>query len=158
MKTLKVFLTVVLLFAITISFAQKVDYNGTTYRVKGNAIFMGKNDVTSTLSPDEQANIKNRLSKQILADKKLKEAEKAQKKAEKSQKKAEKKQRAAEKKIKQAEKAKDNYSDAQNKYKKELKKHQKLQSKGKLSPEDEINWQKKLEGLKNKIDKLKRKL
>ena len=158
MKTLKVFLTAIFLFAITVSFAQKVDYNGTTYRVKGNTIFMGKSDITSTLSPEEQANIKNRLSEQIIADKKLKEAEKAQKKAEKSQRKAEKKQKDAEKEIKKAEKAKKRYTDAQDKYEKELKKHQKLQEKGKLSPQDEIKWQKKLESLKSKIDKLKRKL
>ena len=43
MKTLKLFLTTIFLLAITISFAQKVDYNGTIYIVKGNAIFMGKN-------------------------------------------------------------------------------------------------------------------
>jgi len=155
---LKLMITTLFLFAAAICYSQKVAYNGVTYLVKGNSIFMGKNDVTSTLSPEQQANIKKTLSRKILADKKIKEAEKAQNKAETSQKKAEKKQRAAEKKIKKAEKAKDNYSDAQNKYKKDLKKHQKLQSKGNLSPEDEIKWQKKLESLKIKIDKLKRKL
>lgn len=158
MKTLKVFLTTVLLFVITLSFAQKVDYNGATYWVKGDAIFMGESDITSTLSIEEQANIKNRLSEQILADEKLKTAEKAQNKAEKAQRKAEKKQKAAEREIRKAEKAKKNYANSENKYKKELKRYQKLQDKGKLSPEDEIKWQNKLDGLKSKIERLKRKL
>ena len=151
MKTLKLFLTTIFLFAITISFAQKVDYNGTIYTVKRNAIFMGKSDVTSTLSPEEQVNIKNRLSKQISADKKLKTAKKAQKKAEKAQNRAKKRQRAAEKKIK-------TYADAKNKYERGLKKYQKLQKKGKVSSEDEVKWQKKLKGLKIKLEKLKRKM
>jgi len=158
MKTLKLFLTTIFLLAITISFAQKVDYNGTTYSVKGNAIFMGKSDITSTLSPEEQANIKNRLSEQILAEKKLKEAEKAQKRAEKKQKAAEKKQKKAENEIKKKEKAKKNYSDAQDRYEKELKRHEKLRNKGKLSPEDEAKWQRKLEGLQNNIEKSRKKM
>lgn len=158
MKTLKSIITTLFLFAVCINYAQKVEYDGVTYLVKGNAIFMNKIDVTNTLSPEQQVVIKNKLSEEILANKKLKAAEKAQKKAEKAQNKAEKKEKAAEKQIKKAEKAKDKYTDAQNKYEKELKKHQKLQEKGKLSTEDEVKWQKKLGDLKSKIDKLKKKM
>jgi hypothetical protein len=158
MKTLKLVITTLFVFAVSIGFAQKVDYGGVTYLVKGNSIFMDKIDITNTLSYEEQAGIKNALSQQILAEKKLKEAERAQKKAEKAQRKAEKKQKAAEKKIKKAETAKKKYEDAQSKYEKELKKYQKLQFKGKLSPEDEIKWQKKLAGLKANIEKLKNRL
>ena len=103
-----------------------------------------KIDVTNTLSQEEQTTIKNRLSEQIFAEKKLKEEEKAQKKAEKRIKAAEKKQKKAEKQLKANEKAKKNYADVQEKYEKELKRHKKLSDKGKLSPEDEIKWQKKL--------------
>ena len=158
MKKLKVVLTVILLFMFVIAQAQKVQYNGKNYLVKGNDIFVDKVDVTNTLSIEDQNRIKNKLSEQILADKKLKENEKAEKKAEKRIKAAEKKQKKAEKQLKANEKAKKNYADVQEKYEKELKRHKKLSDKGKLSPEDEIKWQKKLESLKKKIEKLKRKL
>lgn len=158
MKNLKVVLTAILLCAFAIVQAQKVEYNGKEYVVKRNAIFVDRVDVTNTLSAEVQANIKNRLSEQILAERNLKNAEKAQKKAEKAQKKAEKAQKKAEKEIKRAENAKKKYENALNKYENAQKKHTKLSSKGKLSPEDEIKWQKKLEGLKSNIEKLKGKL
>ena len=106
MKTIKILITIILLFGVTISQAQKVEYNGVNYVVKKNAIFMDGKDITTSLSPEQQANIKNRLSQQILADKKLKEAQKEQKKAEKRQKAAEKRQKKAENEIKKKEKAK----------------------------------------------------
>ena len=81
-----------------------------------------------------------------------------QKKTEKQKKKAEKKLKKAEKEVKKHAKAQDNFSDAKKKYDKEFKKYQKLKSKGKLSPEDEVKWLKKLEGLQKKIDKTERKL
>lgn len=158
MKSIKVLITIILLFGVTISQAQKIEYNGVNYVVKKNAIFMDGKDITNTLSLEEQVNIKNTLSQKILTDKKLKEAEKAQKKSEKKQKAAEKKQKKAENEIKKKEKAKKNYSEAQNRYEKELKRHEKLRNKGKLSPEDEVKWQKKLDGLQNKIEKAKRKM
>ena len=111
MKKLKVVLTVILLFMFVIAQAQKVQYNGKIYLVKGNAIFVDKVDVTNTLSIEDQNRIKNKLSEQILADKKLKENEKAEKKAEKRIKAAEKKQKKAEKQLKANEKAKKNYAD-----------------------------------------------
>lgn len=158
MRLIKLFITIIFLFGVTISQAQKIEYNGVNYVVKKNAIFMDGNDITNTLSLEEQVNIKNALSQKILTDKKLKEAEKAQKKAEKAQKKAEKAQKKAENEIKKKEKAKKKYSDAQKRYEKELKRHEKLRNKGKLSPEEEIKWQKKLDGLQNKIEKAKRKM
>jgi protein subunit release factor B len=158
MKTIKILITIILLFGVTISQAQKVEYNGVNYVVKKNAIFMDGKDITTSLSPEQHANIKNRLSQQILADKKLKEAQKEQKKAEKRQKAAEKRQKKAENEIKKKEKAKKNYSDAQDRYEKQVKRHEKLKNKGKLSPEDEVKWQKKLEGLQKQIEKTKRKM
>lgn len=165
MKKIKVVLTAILLVAFTMVQAQNIEYNGVKYLVKKNAIFVDKVDVTNTLSLEEQASIKNALSEQILAEKRLKEAEKAQKEAEKAQRKAEKKQKAAEKKQKKAEKeikakekAKQKYADAQENYEKALKRSEKLRERGKLSPVDEVKWQKKLEGYKNKIEKAKRKL
>ncbi|MDV7186774.1 hypothetical protein R3X25_05720 [Lutibacter sp. TH_r2] len=158
MKKLKVIITTILLFAFVIVQAQKVEYNGKNYMVKGTTIFIDKVDVTNTLSQEEQTNIKNRLSEQIVAKNKLNTATKAQRKAEKKQRKAEKKQKNAEKELKAKERVQKKYSDAQKKYKKELKRSEKLRGKGKLSPEDETKWQKKLESLKKKSEKLKSKL
>ncbi|WP_111706896.1 hypothetical protein [Lutibacter citreus] len=158
MEKLKGIVLFVFLFVFTIVQAQKVEFNGVKYMVKKNAIFVDKLDVTNTLSQEKQVNIKNRLSEQISAEKKLDEAKKAQRNAEKAQKKAEKKQKKAENKIKEKEKLKKNYTDAKEKYKKELKRHDKLRDKGKLSIEDETKWQEKLKGYQKKIDKAKRKL
>ena len=65
--------------------------------VKRDVIFMNGKDITSSLSLEQQVNIKNKLSQQLLAEEKLNAAEKAQNKAEQ-------KMRAAEKKMKRAEK------------------------------------------------------
>ena len=160
MKNLKGLVTTIFLFAVVLVQAQKVELNGVDYVVKKNAILVDKVDVTSTLSPEMQASIKNRLNAQILAEKRLAEAKKAQKAAEKAQKKAKKKQKAAdkelkkaEKKLKNKEKAKARYEVAKKDLEKNIEKHQKLQEKGKLSPQDEIKWQKKLEKSRNKIEK-----
>lgn len=158
MKTLKLVIFTLFIFATSLCYSKNVKNCGVTNLEKDKSISMAENDVTSTLSSEQQTTIKNNLDQEILTDKKIKEAEKAKKKAEKARKKAEKKQKAAEKQLKKAEKAKKNYFDTQKKYERELKKHQKLQSKGKLSPENEIKWQKKLDGLKNKIEKFRKKL
>jgi len=154
----KLLLTGMFLLFFTFVQAQKVEYDGKKYQVKGEKIFFEDQDITETLSFEEQNAIKNKLSEQLVSEKKIKEAEKAQKKAEKAQKRAEKAQRKAENELKQKEKARKNYADAQKRYEKEMRKYEKLSKKGKLSPEDEGKWQKKLESLKNKIDKTKRKL
>ena len=158
MKRFKLLITTVFLLFFTFIQAQQVEYGGKSYEVKGDKIFLEKNDVTDKLSFDERNEIKNINSEQLLAERKIKEAEKAQKKAEKKQKEAEKKQKKAENEIKQKEKQKKNFNEAQDKYEKEIRQFEKQRKKGKLSPQDEEKWQKKIKELRNKLDKAKKKI
>ena len=151
MKKLNIVLTTILLLTATIIQAQKVDYYGVDYTLKGKSIYMDKVDVTSTLSRKEQANIKDKLNEQILAEKNLMKVEK-QRKAD------EKEQIKAEKEIKSKARAQGDYGDAQEKYKKELKRRNELRDKGKLSPKEEEKWAKKLRNYDKKTKKIKARL
>jgi chromosome segregation ATPase len=154
------FLGVLVLFlALTLTAqAQQVDYNGNTYKIKGKTILKDKEDVTNTLSVEDQTGIFEALSKQKAIEAERKEAEKAIKKAESEQKKAEKKQKKAEKELKAKEKAQSNFEDANDDYIKAISKYEKLKNRGKLSPNDEAKWLEKIQDLKEDIDKAKRKL
>jgi len=158
MKKIKLIAVLIFLFTITIVQAQKIEYNGVQYVVKSDVIFIDGKDITSSLSQEQQVNIKNKLSQQQLAEEKLKAAEKAQNEAERKMRTSEKRMKRAEKELKKKETALKKYEEAQKQYEKELKKHERLSKKGKLSPDDEEKWKKKLEGLRNKSEKLKRKM
>ncbi|MEZ4840153.1 MAG: hypothetical protein R2821_01180 [Flavobacteriaceae bacterium] len=158
MKKTKFLLLLFVLFFVSVAHAQKVEHEGKEYKVKGSKILLNDEDVTTQLTEEQQKEIKRKLKEKLDKEEKIKKAEKAQKKSEKKQKAAEKQQKKAEKEVKKHAKAQDNFSDAKKKYDKEFKKYQKLKSKGKLSPEDEVKWLKKLEGLQKKIDKTERKL
>ena len=158
MKNVTLFIAFVCLFMVTILNAQQVEHEGKEYRVKGEKIFLNGVEVTANLSADEQLVIKNKLKNKIATDKKIKSAENAQKQAENKQKKAEKKQKKAENELKKRQKVEKNYSDSQKKYSKEIKKYEKLMKKGKLSSDDEVKWHKKLEIMKIKVEKNKKKL
>ena len=153
MKNVKLFIAIVCLFMVTILNAQQIEHNGKEYRVKGEKIFLNGVEVTADLSADEQLVIKNKLKNKIATDKKIKSAEKAQNKAENKQKKAEKKQKQAEKELKKREKTQKNYENAQQRYSDAQNKYEKLKNRGKLSPVDEAKWLKKLENLKENLDK-----
>jgi hypothetical protein len=56
--------------------AQEINFNGTAYKVKGDAILKDGADVTNTLSAEEQISIKDALSKQEALNKEREEAEK----------------------------------------------------------------------------------
>ena len=151
-------------FAISLQ-AQEVNFNGATYKIKGKTILQEGADVTTTLSAEEQAGVWDAFNKQkalekerAAAEKAIKKAEKEQKKAEKEQKKAEKAQKKAEKELKARQKAQSKFEDANEDYKDGLAKYEKLKEKGKLSPNDEAKWLKKIEGLKEDIEKAKKKL
>jgi len=158
MKNVKLFIAIVCLFMVTILNAQQIEHEGKEYRVKGEKIFLNGVEVTADLSADEQLVIKNKLKKKIALDKKIKSAEKAQKQAENKQKKAEKKQKQAEKELKKREKIQKNYKNAQQKYSAAQNKYEKLKNRGKLSPVDETKWLKKLESLKESLDKNEKRL
>ena len=153
-KNIKLAISMLLLFVIAIVHAQKVEYQGKEYKVKKDLIFLDGIDVTPNLTVSEQTAIKDALKRQM----DLEKAEKEQKKAEKKQKQAEKKQKKAEKEVKKREKAQSNLEKAHKKYKKDTEKYEKLKTKGKLSPEDEGKWLKKLEKQKEKIEKAEKKV
>ena len=141
--------------------AQKVESNGTEYKVKGEKIFKNGEDVTDLLTEAEKLQIKNALAEKIKKEKANKEKEKVKsdlKKKEKKHKKSEKKQKKAEKELKQNEKANSRFIKAERKYEKEQKKYNRLKDKGKLSPVAEEKMLKKLKKLKSNLDKTKRKL
>lgn len=137
--------------------AQKIEYTGKKYLVKGESIFLGKKDITSSLSYEDQINIKNALSEK-LANEKIREAEKAQTKAEKALKKSEKARKKSESELKRKVKAQNDLTKSQKKLKAASKKYGKLKKSGKLSPEDDLNWEKKLENLQKDIQNNKNKL
>ncbi len=152
-KINSIFLFAALLLC-SFTFAQKVTYQGKDYKIKGDKIFIGKEDITASLSVQEQSNIKSHLQKNL----DLAKAEKQRKKAEKKQKKTEKEHKKAENAIKKQKKAVDNLAKSKKKLEKESMKFDKLKAKGKLSPEDEIKWLKKLEKLQAKIGKAQKKV
>lgn len=153
-------LLAVLLF-LTLTFnaqAQDINFNGTTYKIKGKTILKEGVDITNTLTAEEQTGIWEAFKQQEALEKERKAAEKAIKKAEKEQKQAEKRQKKAEKALKAKEKAQDRFEDANDDYNKAVKKYEKLKKKGKLSPNDEAKWLEKIEKYKETIEKTKKKL
>lgn len=87
-----------------------------------------------------------------------KEKEKAKKEAEKEKKELAKEKKELAKKEKNAQKAKDKFNNANDNYEDNLAKYEKLKSKGKLSPNAEDKWLKKIDGLKQNIEKARRRL
>lgn len=72
-----------LLFSV-LTFGLEVISNGTTYKVKGKAIFQDGVDITSTLTVEQENEIRASLDEQVRVEKEVKKAEQAQKKAEKN--------------------------------------------------------------------------
>lgn len=138
--------------------AQEVNYNGTTYKIKGKTILQEKADITATLSAEDQSGIWDAFNKQKALDKERLEAEKTLKKAEKEKQKAEKKQKQAEKELKAKQKAQSKFNKANDDYNKASKKFEKLKERGKLSPNDEEKWLKKIDNLNKDIEKTRKKL
>ena len=161
MKTTKFIITICLLFFIISVTAQKVEYQGKEYKIKKDLIFLDGVDVTPNLTVSEQTAIKDSLKRQIALEKaeaEQKKAEKERKKAEKKQKQAEKAQKKAENEVKKREKAQSNLAKSQKKYKRDTEKYENLKTKGKLSPEDEGKWLKKLNKQKENIEKAEKKV
>lgn len=169
---MKLWIIILFLGIGLVASAQEVDYNGIKYEVKGDAIFKDGKDVTSTLSLEKQKEIKTILKKtgvtameaaaavekEAIAkkaskdaeraaekiEKEQKDAEKALKQAEKARKKAEKEQKKAEKALKKKQNAQDAFAKASKRLSKNQAKYDKLKRKGKLSPNEDEDWLKKL--------------
>jgi predicted DNA-binding protein (UPF0278 family) len=155
---MKLWIIVVLIGFNMVLNAQEVIKDGKRYEVKKGKIFHEGNDVTSTLSVEDQNNIRLRFEK-ASEDLKMKEKlEKEARKAEKAQKKAEKKQKQAENALRKREKAQDNYDKAIKKLEQAQSKYEKLKRKGKLSPKEEAKWLEKLDNLSQSSEKAKKKL
>lgn len=170
MKLLTVF---VLFFGFAIaSQAQDVNFNGNTYTIKGKKILMEGADVTTVLSAENQAGVWQAFKEQeallkaqeqaIKAEKELEKAEKAAakeaKKLEKERKAIEKEKKRVEKFLKAKEKAQSNFEDATKNYNNGVEKYEKLKNKGKLSPNDEAKWLKKINKLQENLQKAQGKL
>ena len=145
--------------------AQEVERNGKKYIVKKDRILQDGNDVTSTFSLEEQSKIKDEFSRLVeeiklkeKEEKRFKKAEKDQKNAEKDRKRAESKQKKAEKELKQAQRINSNYEKAKKNYTQAQSKYERLKERGKLSPNDEAKWLKKLESLTEKLKKAEKRL
>jgi hypothetical protein len=155
---MKFFVIVLFFGCYFIGQAQEIDINGTIYTVKKEAIFKNGMDVTETLTLEERKEIKANLEEKIRQEKAKEETEKKIEKAEKEQKRAENKQKKAEKALKKREKEHSNFEKSVKKHEDAISKYEKLKRKGKLSPEDEGKWLKKIDKLKEANEKAQRKL
>lgn len=135
--------------------SQEVIKDGKAYEVKGKAIFHDGVDITADLLSDEKSAIFKSHKAFI---KETKAAEKAQKKAEKAFKNAEKAQKKAEKELKNKEKALEKFNKATRKLEQNQIKYETQKNKGRLSPNDESKWLKKLDGYKRNVEKARRKI
>nr|WP_321232539.1 hypothetical protein [uncultured Psychroserpens sp.] len=166
---------IIIIFLMAFSFtmnAQQVEKDGKTYEVKKEKIFLDGKEITETLSLEEKAlilkeaaTISGKMKIKEKAEKEAKKAQKASEKLEKDNKRAEKAQKRAERDAKKAEKALKKKQKAQNRYEKAnkrlkvaQKKYDKLKKKGKLSPNDELKWIDKLEGMREDIAKAKKRM
>ncbi|WP_204344230.1 hypothetical protein [Psychroserpens algicola] len=159
-----IIIIIVMAFSVTMN-AQQVEKDGKTYEVKKDKIFLNGEDVTETLNLEERAailkqaaTISEKMKMKEKAEKEAEKLEKDKKKAEKAQKKAEKEAKRAEKALKKKQKAQDKFEKANKKLKDAEKKYEKLKRKGKLSPNDELKWLDKLEGLREDVAKAKKKM
>jgi hypothetical protein len=165
MKQIKIIFTIAFLCVVSFSNAQEVINEGATYKVKGTTILKDGVDVTETLTAEKRELIINAFNKKVIEKELIEKKEKEERKrikeiktAESKQKKAEKKQKKAEKKLKKEIQLKNNLEKSKKKYSKAQEKFEKLKSKGKLSPEDELDWVKKLKKLEKDIQKKQSKL
>ncbi len=138
-----------------IASAQQVIYEGKVHEVKGKTIFQDDVDITSSLLTDEREAIFNKLKDQLKEDKNVEKAKKQRKKA---LKKAEKAQKKAEKALKRKQKAQDKFNKATKRLEQNQDKYEKLKGRGKLSPNDEAKWLKKINRYKRNLAKATKKL
>lgn len=141
----------IFIFFLSLGFAlnaQHVIHEGTAYEVKGKSIFSNGADVTNTLHTDKKNTIFKTHKSQVRADKR---AEKARKKQEKAQK------RAA-KDLKKKQKAQDRYLKATKRLEQNQAKYDRLKERGRLSPNAEDKWLKKLDRYKKNVEKRRKSL
>jgi chromosome segregation ATPase len=143
--------------------------DGKVYEVRGDTFLNNGKDVTETLSSDEKKSIKSNLGDRLngkkIADEQREQLEDQQKELEKAQDEARKKQRDLEKKqqeiedrLKEKEDARNDFIKAKDQLKRKQKRFQRLKDKGKLSPNDIVDWEDRLKGYQEDVDKAEKKL
>ncbi|TDU43181.1 hypothetical protein BXY82_0588 [Gelidibacter sediminis] len=134
----------------TLVSAQEVISNGKVYEVKGKSIFKDGIDITASLESSEKDAIFKTLKNQ---QKEASRAEAARKKLEKAAKKSEKAQKRAANELKKKQKAQDKFEKAAKRLEQNQEKYERLKMRGKLSPNDDAKWLKKLERYTKDLDK-----
>lgn len=128
--------------------AQHIISDGVAYEVKGKSIFKGGIDITHTLDKNKKDNIFKTHKSQARAERR---AEKARKKQDKAHKKAAKD-------LKRKQKSQDRYLKATKKLEQNEAKYNRLKERGKLSPNAEEKWLKKLDRFKKDVEKRRKNL
>ncbi|TXE08983.1 hypothetical protein ES711_03345 [Gelidibacter salicanalis] len=145
---MKIWIIVLFLSLGSFMNAQQVISNGKVYEVKGKAIFMDGEEITTSLLKTEKDQIFKTLKTQT---RDAKRAEKAQKRLEKSHKKAQKQ-------LKEKQKAQSRFNKAKKRLDQNKAKYEKLKAAGKLSPNADVKWIKKLDGYTKTLEKATRNL
>ncbi len=79
-KTVKLFIPLFFLFLVVVINAQKIEHEGKEYHIKGDKIFLNDLDVTTNLTAQQLADIRNKLKNKLAREERISIAEKATKK------------------------------------------------------------------------------
>lgn len=139
-----------------ISSERVIANDGTVYQVKNDNFFNKGEDVTDKLTDIEKKSIKSILEKRLeaeeLAKQKQDEIAKSLDALKKKEKELKDKQREIEEKIENRQDARDNFFDIREQLNDVKDKYKKLKDDGKLSPEDEAKWNKRLKKLETDLN------
>ncbi len=152
---MKIWICILFLSLGITAHAQHVISNGVAYEVKGKAIYKEGVDITSTLLKGEKDQIFQTFKKQQRG---VKDAESARKRLEKAARKSEKSEKRAVKELRNKQKAQDKYNKATKKLQQNQAKYNRLKERGKLSPNAEDQWLKKIDRFKKDVEKRRKNL
>ncbi|WP_044401766.1 hypothetical protein [Lacinutrix sp. Hel_I_90] len=135
---------------------------GAVYEVRGNHFYSNGEEVTETLTDDEKDTIMSQLDERLDAEKEAlkqkKALEEVVKEAEKTKEEAIEKQEAIERALERKEKARQTFFKAKEKLQSAKEAYERAYKKGKLSPNDEEEWAKKIESLEEDLESAQREL
>lgn len=135
---------------------------GAVYEVKGNHFYTNGEEVTETLTDDEKDAIRSQLEDRLDAEKEAlkqkKALEEVVKEAEKAKEEAIEEQEAIESALERKEKARQAFFKAKDKLQNAKEEYERAYKKGKLSPNDEEEWAKKIEGLEEDVQSAQKEL
>ena len=135
---------------------------GAVYEVRGNHFYTNGEEVTETLTDDEKDAIRSQLDERLDAEKEAlkqkKALEEVVKEAEKAKEEAIEEQEAIESALERKEKARQAFFKAKDKLQNAKEEYERAYKKGKLSPNDEEEWAKKIEGLEEDVQSAQKEL